>query len=196
MCENGNLVRGLVASLKELRRRTPDEAGMVAAVPHLVRHLVRRKRYWLREEMCIPGAAPGTAGTYKLHEEPDHSLAIFVVTWLPGEETPPHDHGTWAVIAGLEGRETNHWSNRLDDGAVAGYAEVERAGIARVEPGAVIAMGARRIHSVQNDSGEVSVSLHVYGMNVDYTRRCRFDPERRTTSPYAFGATVVASEAA
>jgi hypothetical protein len=22
------------------------------------------------------------------------------VSWLPGRGTPPHDHGTWAVVAG------------------------------------------------------------------------------------------------
>jgi predicted metal-dependent enzyme (double-stranded beta helix superfamily) len=190
MCDTGYSIKGLVTDLKELRLRVPDEIGMVRAVPDLARRLARMQHNWLRDSMCVPSPKPGSAGTFMLHEEVDHSLAIFVVTWLPGEETPPHDHGTWAVVAGLRGRETNHWWKRLDDASRPGYAELERAGRARVEEGEVIAMGARRIHSVQNDSRGVSVSLHIYGMNVDYTERCKFDPAARTSSPYAFGGTL------
>jgi predicted metal-dependent enzyme (double-stranded beta helix superfamily) len=196
MCATGYSVKALVTDLKELRLRVPDEIGMVVAVPDLARRLVRVQHNWLRDSMCVPGEKPGAAGTFKLHEEVDHSLAIFVVTWLPGEETPPHDHGTWAVIAGLRGRETNHWWKRLDDGSRPGYAELTRAGKARVEEGEVIAMGARRIHSVQNDSRDLSVSLHIYGMHVDYTERSKFDPGKRTSSPYAFGGTLAPKAAA
>ena len=190
MCDTGYTIKQLVPALRELRLRVPDEAGMILAVPDLARRLVRYQHNWLRDSMCVPSPEPGRAGTFTLHEEPDHSLAVIVVTWLPGEETPPHDHGTWAVIAGLRGRETNHWWKRLDDGSRPGYAEVKRNGHVRVEPDTVIAMGARRIHSVQNDSKDVSVSLHIYGMHVDYTGRSRFDPESRTSSPYAFGGTL------
>jgi predicted metal-dependent enzyme (double-stranded beta helix superfamily) len=196
MCDTGYSIKGLVADLRELRLRVPDEAGMILAVPDLARRLLRYQHNWLRDSMCVPDSAPGRAGTFMLHEEPDHSLAIVVVTWLPGEETPPHDHGTWAVIAGLRGRETNHWWKRMDDGRRPGYAEVRRDGLARVEPDVVIAMGARRIHSVQNDSKDVSVSLHIYGMHVDHTERCKFDPEKRTSSPYAFGGTLAPRAAA
>ena len=192
MCETGYSVNALVTDLKELRLRVPDEIGMIRAVPDLARRFVRMQHNWLRDSMCVPGGKPGTAGTFRLHEEVDHSLAIFVVTWLPGEETPPHDHGTWAVIAGLRGRETNHWWKRLDDGSRPGYAQIARAGKARVEEGEVIAMGARRIHSVHNDSRDVSVSLHIYGMNVDHAERSKFDPETRVASPYAFGGTLSA----
>ena len=196
MCDTGYSVKALVADLKERRLRVPDEAGMILAVPDLARRLVRVQHNWLRDSMCVPGERPGSAGTFMLHEEVDHSLAIFVVTWLPGEETPPHDHGTWAVIAGLRGRETNHWWKRLDDGSRPGYAELSRAGKSRVEEGEVIAMGARRIHSVQNDSRKLSVSLHIYGMHVDYTERSKFDPDARTSSPYAFGGTLAPKAAA
>ena len=38
-----------------------------------------------------------------LHEEPDHSLAVFAASWLPGRGTPPHDHGAWAIVVGFDG---------------------------------------------------------------------------------------------
>lgn len=36
-------------------------------------------------------------GVHLLHEEPDHTLAIVAVCWLPGRETRPHDHGTCTI---------------------------------------------------------------------------------------------------
>jgi predicted metal-dependent enzyme (double-stranded beta helix superfamily) len=162
---------------------------MAEGVPELAKRLMLMKHNWLRSYMCEPAADPNSAGTYALHEEPDHTLAVFVVTWMPGDETPPHDHGTWAVIAGLEGWETNHRWKRVDDGLVPGYADVRRDRSERVDAGTIVWLPPETIHSVHNDSGGKSVTLHIYGMNVDYTDRHKFDPVRHSMAPYRFGAT-------
>jgi predicted metal-dependent enzyme (double-stranded beta helix superfamily) len=176
-----------VEDLKELREGGAGEDAMVEAAPELAKRLVLMKHNWLRPYMCEPHPSDrNSAGIYALHEEPDHSFAVMVVTWLPRDETPPHDHGTWAVIAGLEGVETNHWWKRVDDGRTPGHAEVVRAGSQRIEPATIIAMPGEAIHSVQNDSGAKSVTLHIYGMHVDYTDRHQFDPEKQTITPYRF----------
>ena len=60
---------------------------------------------------------------FPLSEEPDHSLAVFAFSWLPNRGTPPHDHGTWAVVAGVLGPEWNTFWRRLDDGTRPGYAK-------------------------------------------------------------------------
>ena len=190
MCDTGYSVRELVGDLKSLRAREMAEPAFLGEVRERVKRLQLVKHAWLRPSMCVPGAAPGMAGVHKLHEEPDHTLAIFVVTWLPGEETPPHDHETWAVIAGLRGHETQHWWRRIDDGSVAGHAHVARDFGERIDENAIIAMPSDAIHSLQNDSDGISVTLHIYGVNVDYTDRRRYDPESRTSSPYRLGATV------
>ena len=190
MCDTGYSVKRLVEDLKALRSGGADDAAMAGSVPDLARQLVQMKHNWLRPHMCEPHATDrNSAGIHALHEEPDHTLAIFVVTWLPGDETPAHNHGTWAVIAGLEGWETNHWWRRTDAGLVPGYADVQRAGSQRIDPGTVVAMPGEAIHSLHNDSGGKSVTLHLYGMNVDYTDRHKFDPARHTIAPYRFGAT-------
>lgn len=189
MCDTGYSIRRLVDDLRDLKKGGKPERAMLDVVPDLAKRLVLAKHAWLRPEMCDPNAVQGDRlGVYPLHEEPDHSLAIFVVSWLPGDETPPHDHGTWAVIAGLEGRETNHWWRRLDDGSVPGYAKVERAGARPIDPASIVAMPGDTIHSLHNDSGAASVTLHLYGRNVDYTDRRKFDPVLNTTAPYKIGA--------
>jgi predicted metal-dependent enzyme (double-stranded beta helix superfamily) len=181
-----NPIKGLVQDLKALRRFSLDDAAMARAVRNVARRMVIAKDAWLHPSMCVAGSG-AAAGIHPLHEEADHSLAIFVVTWMPGEETPPHDHGTWAVIAGLAGRETNHWWKRHDDAAMPHYADVRRAGADRIEPGTIITMGGDAIHSLHNDSGAVSTTLHLYGHNVDFTDRRKYDPAHGTIAPYRLG---------
>ncbi len=71
-----------------------------------------------------------------------------------------------------------------------GYAKVERAGKRSIDPANIVAMPADAIHSLHNDSNAASVTLHLYGHNVDYTDRCKFDPLRNTMAPYKIGGRV------
>jgi len=194
MCDTGYTVKQLIEHLRELRDGAKSEHEILDVVPLLARRLAGMKHNWLRPYMCQPAESPADgASVFPLHEEPDHSLAVFVVTWMPGDETPPHDHGTWAVIAGLEGRETNHWWTRVDDGRTAGYAEVERSGSQRIDSDSCIAMPGDAIHSLHNDSDGVSITLHLYGRNVNHTDRFRFDPVGHTMTRYRMGGTVTAA---
>jgi len=195
MCDTGYSIRDLVSDLRSLKRQGLDDDAMAREAPDLVKRLVLMKHNWLRPSMCVPNAERGaSAATYRLHEEPDHSLALFVVTWLPGDETPPHDHGTWAVIAGLDGHETNHWWRRIDDGSVPGYARVARAGQERIDPSRIVALPRPSIHSLHNDSDAASVTLHLYGINVDFAERWKYDPNGHTLAPYPFGGTLAATQ--
>ena len=123
-------------------------------------------------------------GAHLLHEEPDHSLAVFAASWLPGRGAPPHDHGVWAIVVGVEGLERNVFFERTDDRSRPGHAELRRIGEQVLGPGDVLAMPAGTIHSVSNDTERVSLSLHVYGQHINFTRRSQFDPEQRTEKPF------------
>ncbi len=181
---NGNgPVGAFVALLREARARHVDEGLLVARVRVLAGALAEARSTWLHEAMCRPDPDQGF-GLHLLHEEADHSLAVFVVTWLAGRWTVPHDHGTWAVVAGLSGEERNVIWRRTDDGARPGHAIVERASQSVVRAGDVIALPSGTIHSVANEGDASSVSLHVYGRHVNYTERSQFDPQRRTETPY------------
>ena len=61
-----------------------------------------------------------------LHEENDHTNAVFLLSWLPDRGTPAHDHGTWAVVAGIEGEEKETMWQRNDDGSKPGNADLEK----------------------------------------------------------------------
>lgn len=123
-------------------------------------------------------------GFQLLHEEPDQTLSVAALSWLPGRGTPPHDHGTWGVVVGVEGDEVNTFWLRTDDRSQPGHAVIEKLQEKVFPPGAVIGLTPDIIHSVRNDGDEISVSLHVYGKNINFTGRSQFDPERRTVVPW------------
>jgi predicted metal-dependent enzyme (double-stranded beta helix superfamily) len=108
---------------------------------------------------------------------------VFAVSWLPGGGAAPHNHLTWSVVAGVDGVERNTFWRRLDDGSRSGYAEIRPQGDKLFGPGDVMTLMPDAIHSVVNDTGAVTVSLHTYGMHLNYTGRLEFDPDRNTTGP-------------
>jgi predicted metal-dependent enzyme (double-stranded beta helix superfamily) len=175
MCDTGYSVRDLIADLRDMKERGVKEDEMLREAPDLVKRLVLMKHNWLRSYMYEPNrAASEGSSSYRIHEEPDHTLGLYVVTWPPTTETQPHDHGTWVVVAGLEGREIHHRWKR------AGDTEVERSGEDRIETGTIVTLPADAIHSFENDSGAVSVTLQLYGMNTDYTAHRNFTPRRNS----------------
>ena len=123
-------------------------------------------------------------GAHLLHEEDDHTLAVIAGAWLPGRGVPPHDHGTWAVVAGVDGAETNTLWTRVDDGSRPGHAEIRKERDLVVGPGDVVTFQPGAIHSVVNDSDRVTLSLHVYGKHVNHTERSQFDHEGKIERPF------------
>ena len=164
-----------VEDLRRITRETDDEDEIIRRVSPLAKSLALNKS-WLRDKHHETNEAQGF-GTYLLHEEPDHSLAVLVVNWLPGRGAPPHDHGTWAVVAGVEGVERNTRYRRLDDGSRPDHAELKIKHEIEADAGDLICMKSGGIHSVHNDTDKVTLSLHTYGKHPNHTGRSQFDLE-------------------
>jgi len=173
----------LVADLRRLRDQHADERHILSQLRPLMRRAALSKSTWLEPHLYSADEEQGF-GVHLLHEEADHTLAILAVSWLPDRGAPPHDHGTWALIAGVEGREVNRFYRRNDDGTRPGYAELKQVGAHDCAEGDVLAMPTGAIHSVWNHGEAVSVSLHVYGKHVNHTTRSQFDPAANTATPY------------
>jgi predicted metal-dependent enzyme (double-stranded beta helix superfamily) len=171
-----------VDDLRAITAATTDPRDIVAKVRPLARALALG-RTWLEPKHYRCDEAQGF-GVHVLHEEPDHTLAVFAASWLPGRGAPPHNHGTWAVVTGVDGEETNVFWKRLDDGSRPGYAEIVEQGRKVFGDGDAVTFMPESIHSVVNETSAVTVSLHVYGTHVNYTVRSQFDPVRKVEEPF------------
>jgi len=171
-----------VADLRAIAAQTTDLARVVKRVQPLAR-LLAADQSWLHSEHYEAGEEQGF-GVHLLHEEADHTLAVFAISWLPGRGAPPHNHGTWAVVAGVDGPERNTFWKRVDDGTRPGHAEIVRAGERTFRDGEVLCLLPDAIHSVTNDTERTTVSLHVYGKHFNYTGRSSFDPAEQTEKPF------------
>ncbi|MZR31059.1 cysteine dioxygenase family protein [Sneathiella litorea] len=164
-----------IEDLRDISSKTNDQDEIFRLLTPLSRRLaldgswVSQKYYDINPDMGY--------GVHLLHEEADHSLAIMAVAWEPGGSAPPHDHGTWAVVAGIDGIERNIRYNRVDDRSQSGYARLEVKHELDAGPGDVICMKDGGIHSVRNDSDIVSLSLHTYGKHFNFTDRSQYNLE-------------------
>ena len=170
-----------VRDLRAITAETGDDRTIMARVRPLARELALN-RSWLAKRHYETDEQHGF-GVHLLHEEADHTLAVFAASWLPGRGALPHNHLTWAVVAGVVGPEKNTFWKRLDDGSRPGYAEIRKQGEKVFGPGDVVTLLPDAIHSVINETGEVTVSLHTYGKHLNHTGRLEFDPEMRTAAP-------------
>jgi len=183
MDSNRYSISKLTADLRAICAEFSDEKNIIGHVRPLARRAALSKNDWLEKRFFQTNPDQGF-GVYLLHEEPDHSLAVFAVSWLPARGTPPHDHGTWAVIAGVDGPEKNEFWERTDDGRTAGYAELKKVGEKVCGVGEVLAMPRGTIHSAWNETDAITVSLHIYGRHISHTGRSQYDLEKRTETPY------------
>ena len=173
----------LVADVKRVCAQCDDERQILSQVRPLARRAALSKSTWLEDRMYEADLTQGF-GVHLLHEEPDHTIAILALAWLPDRGAPPHDHGTWAVVAGVEGPEKNEFFERADDRKRPGHAELKKIGEKVCDVGDVVALPQGTIHSVWNESEQVSLSLHIYGKHINHTGRSQFDLQKQTETPF------------
>ena len=112
---------------------------------------------------------------YCLHEEADHTLAVFLTAWLPQSISAPHTHGTWAVLTSLSGVETHTFWKNIDTKKSTCTARLTKEKVQNCEPGQQLRLGSNEIHSVANQSDRVILTLQVYGKSIEHTKRLRFE---------------------
>jgi hypothetical protein len=116
-------------------------------------------------------AIAGEELLYQLAVRPG-SPSLYLVSDGAGVESPPHSHETWAIIAGIRGRELNRrYAMRGTEGrTVVQIEEVE------VRPGEALVLRAPDIHSNAVMGNASTFHLHLYGRPLnelpDLSSRC------------------------
>lgn len=102
------------------------------------------------------------AQVYRLAEDIDGQFALYVSAGLPGKAQPPHDHTTWAIIAGIVGNERNvcYRRERTSDPARDRLVEIDRVDVVA---GRSVTLLPDDVHTIALIGEEPGLHLHFYG---------------------------------
>ena len=117
----------------------------------------------------FPVSAEHPAQVYRLAEDVDGRYALYVSAGLPGKAQPPHDHTTWAIIAGISGDERNVLYRRhaTDD---ATRDRLEHQYTVNVVPGTALTLTGADVHTIELLGDTPGLHLHFYGLGLERLR--------------------------
>jgi predicted metal-dependent enzyme (double-stranded beta helix superfamily) len=138
-----------------LNLRSVSEASL-AAVAEDLRQVAAE---WALPPADFPPAGPGQELVYELAEAPRGGIALYLVSDAPATVSPPHEHLTWAVIAGARGIEANTLYRLIDPAR----REVEVRGEAVVAAGQALVLPEGAIHSTAALGTTATYHFHLYG---------------------------------
>lgn len=111
---------------------------------------------------------PGRTGTiYHLAEDPDGRFALYGSAGVPGKAQPPHNHTTWASIAGVYGDEHNVFYERIDGSESAVEGKLQKTHELTIRRGNACAMLPDDFHTIEVTGGKPSLHLHLYGKTLE-----------------------------
>jgi rhodanese-related sulfurtransferase/predicted metal-dependent enzyme (double-stranded beta helix superfamily) len=167
-----NLHQERAAAVRRLvdEARQVEKAGVTAAnlekIGALLSTLAGRAELFPQDE--FPLGPDG--GIYRLSEDPDHRFALYASAGGPGKKVPPHNHTTWAIIAGVHGAERNVVYDRLDNGARADVVQLREAPAKEktLRRGDVICYLPDDFHHIETPAGSGNaLHLHFYGLSLE-----------------------------
>lgn len=168
-----NLHQERAAAVRRLidEARTIEKSGVTAAnldkIGGLLSSLASRADLFPQEE--FPLGADG--GIYRLSEDPDNRFALYASAGGPGKKVPPHNHTTWAIIAGVHGAERNVVYERLDNGAQENVVQLREAPAKEktLKRGDVITFLPDDFHHIETPVGSGNaLHLHFYGLSLEH----------------------------
>jgi rhodanese-related sulfurtransferase/predicted metal-dependent enzyme (double-stranded beta helix superfamily) len=185
------LVAGVVAAAKDLEQRYGVTRATIERVGKALTGLAAMKNLFPAEHFPIP--AGKKAAIYRLSEDRDRRFALYASAGLPGNPQPPHNHTTWATIAGVFGDEHNVFYERIDDRATSGAGELRKTGELTVRRGNACALLPDDFHTIEVMGGP-ALHLHLYGMSLENLpqRICFAGSAGGTYRPYATNPQILA----
>ncbi|MFI5001275.1 MAG: rhodanese-like domain-containing protein [Reyranellales bacterium] len=164
--ERAGAIRRLVDDARQIEKNgvTPETLDKIGG---LLATLARRADLFPPDE--FPLGPDG--GIYRLSEDPDHRFALYASAGGPGKKVPPHNHTTWAIIAGVHGAERNVVYDRLDNRAREGVVQLREAPAREktLKSGDFISYLPNDFHHVETPAGSGNaLHLHFYGLSLEH----------------------------
>ncbi len=172
-------VNTLFAKAVVIQKERAMSRSSVERIRTALLELAMQREFW--NETDYPAPAGDERQNRFLIGQGESGVSLYLNVLCPGKRIPPHNHTTWACIAGVEGVEENTFFDRVDDGSVPGRAEITTREVVVVGPGTGIAMLGEDIHSVEIKGSQTIRHLHFYGRPLEtLDQRIFFDQEART----------------
>lgn len=114
----------------------------------------------------FPVSAENPAQVYRLSEDADGHYALYLSAGLPGKSVPPHDHTTWAIIAGVQGTERNVFYERTPTADPARDRLTPQRTV-DVASGNAVVLSPTDVHTIELLGEQTGLHLHFYGRGLD-----------------------------
>lgn len=156
------------AFIAQARQLLPDAAHatlqQLQQVAQLLEALGRRRELFPADAFSVVPGRP--TSIYRLAEDIDGGYALYLSLGEPGKAQPPHDHTTWAIIAGVAGDERNEVYTRASstDPLRDVLTHVRRVDVG---PGNSIVLGPGDVHTIELVGDQPGAHLHFYGLALD-----------------------------
>jgi rhodanese-related sulfurtransferase/predicted metal-dependent enzyme (double-stranded beta helix superfamily) len=158
-------IEGALAAVRRIEaERGVTPAALDAIKPVLIALASRAELF---PTAHFPLTAAGEGRVFRLAEDPDRRFALYASAGTPGKAQPPHNHTTWAVIAGVFGDEHNVFYERVDNRATPGEGRLKRTGELTVRAGNACAFLPDDFHTIEVTGGKPALHLHLYGMSLE-----------------------------
>ena len=177
---SGGRLQAYLTEIEQVLDRRVANKVIIREVSKATKELCRDDR-WLEERYRV--GVPDRYTRHLLHKDPQGRFIVLALVWQPGQVTPIHDHSCWGVMGLVTNTLEEHCYERLDDGSRPGFCELEQTRGMDVSKGGVsyLLPPYEEIHWIGNTSGRPTISLHVYGRDLDEINV--FDPVTGTVSP-------------
>jgi predicted metal-dependent enzyme (double-stranded beta helix superfamily) len=174
-------IRSAVDDIRSIAKDRGINRSSLAEIAAIVVSLSARSEF--ADADLFPGPeADARAVLYLLNEDPDHTNALYLLCAAEGNAAPPHDHATWAAIAGVAGVEENRTFERVTEVTTQG--PLRETGHFMVGPGDGLSMMTEDLHSIRCVSEGGTRHLHMYGTCFDQLpQRVMLDPQSGTFTP-------------
>lgn len=168
-----------LTDLEDILGQKPDEEQILSNIRPLVRRLLSSS-YWIQGEYSWPDGQQGWS-VHHLYDEINFPLTLQMVVWLPGQVSKIHNHGTWGLVAVIDGEEKNTFWRRHPQPQTPD--QIQKTGDKILRAGDMITFTSEAIHSIEVIGDEPVISFNLYGPT-NYSQRWQFDPHNHTAKNF------------
>jgi predicted metal-dependent enzyme (double-stranded beta helix superfamily) len=168
-----------LTDIEDIIWQEKDDRLRLQKICPLVRRLLNSSE-WILTSFLLPDRETGWS-VQMLYDEPDFALTVQTVAWSPQSISPIHNHGSWGIVALIDGAEKNTFWQRSPTPEFPD--RIVKTGENILMAGDILCLMPNAIHQIEVIGDEPTISFNVYGIT-EYSKRFEFDLERRTAKVF------------